>query len=242
MDEEDDRLARAVGAVMKDEDSMDAQLERYARGALSDAERRTLEAKAERDPALKTALELYAPLSSELKLRLAELGDDASSAPEKVIALSSRRRVWIAGAIAAAAAAVLVALIFRPVPTTLPSYALSSRAGDAILRGAAETKRGRMRADSELELILKPAQPIDPRMIEAALYVDGEKSAAVAELSGDGAVRWIGRAEQLAGSRTGTVAMTMIVGLRGHLPRIEDARTKDGPWHAETLEVVIAPR
>lgn len=240
---EEDRLAGAVGAVMKEEDSMDAQLEKYARGALSEAERSALEAQAEQDPQLKAALELYAPLSSTLKQQLVELGQEASQ-PEKVVELNARRSKWIGGALAAAAAAVVLALIFRPGgQRVLPEYALSARAGDAVVRSAAAEKHRRLRADSELELILKPAQPIDPQAIDAVLYAAGEKSAAKPEISGDGAVRWIGRAEELAGARTGTVAMTMIVGLRGRLPSAANALNPADPaWHAETFEVVIVPR
>jgi hypothetical protein len=238
---EDDPLARAVGEVMKDEGrSMDARLEKYAHGQLSAAEIAALHSEAAHDPALQLALELHAPLSGETKAKLHELGKGATGA--KVIPF--RHRVAV-GALAAIAAGALFTVLSTRTPQQLPSYELSARAGDAILRSE-HTERGTTRADSEIELILRPGTPLAGRA-EARLYVGSADrwtpSPSRPEISDDGAVRWIDRADRLSGGKTGPVSLLMIVALSGKLPSVEEARrTSAGRgWQSSSIEVVIAP-
>jgi hypothetical protein len=211
--------------MKEEQQQLDPRLERLALGELSAEERRKLDEDAKSDPELASAIALYAPLSAESRARLAR----EVKAPARVIPL---RRI-VAAASIAAAAAVAGALWLQIDRGPVPRYALAARAGDVELRGEAPAPQERtLRADSMIEIVLAPEVPADE--VDAKLYIreGGElvPSSASAQISEDGAVRWVGRAETLAGGRIGPVTFVAKVGRAGESP---------GAWQAMTLEVEI---
>jgi hypothetical protein len=216
----DDPLAEAVASVMREE-QIDPRLERLARGELSDAERRTLEEEAKSNAELAQAMALHAPLSSEYRQKL------AATVRPKVIPL--RRIVAIASLAAAAAVGGIVVL--QPEPE-MPAYALNARASDAEWRGEAPRKR-EVRSDSTIEIVLTPATPV-PGKVAAKLFVleNGalQEVAVRAQISDDGAVRWLDRADTISGGRTGPVTLVAKVG------RADDP---ERAWQSMTLDAEI---
>lgn len=246
---EDDPIAGAVGAAMKEEDrAMDVRLEKYARGQLSAAEVAALQREAAADPALAVALELHAPLSGEVKARIAALGQEASGA--KVVPMKKRPIALFVTLGAMAAAAVFALLSIRS-PAVLPTYTLEARAGDAVLRSE-NTTRGTTRADSEIDLVFRPAIPLTAEQVadmEVHLFAAASGSNEYAKpalrplVSDEGAARWVGRADRLSSGKLGRVTFVVIAGWQGDVPGPEKAAEKragDG-WQAAVIEVEITP-
>jgi hypothetical protein len=209
---DEDPLAIALGELMREQDKIDPRLEKHARGELSAAEREALFEEAKNDPRLALAVQLYTPLSSQTIDRLSTIRP-----PARV------RWLRVVVPVLAAAAAIVIAFLMFPGGDELPAYTLRARAGDAEFRGAAATKNV-LRADSELEVVLTPAEPVRTA-VEAQLLVEGEASSARPEISKDGAVRFRGRVDELVGARTGTTTLRFVVGARSF-----------------ELQVVILPR
>jgi hypothetical protein len=226
---DDEAMAKALGEIMMEQDErIDPRLELYAQGRLSADEKRELEERAKHDPLLAAALELHRPLAPAFKEQLKVTAMNAPRA--KVLQL---RKPAIALMAAAAAAAVTFLLIDRQ-PEVAPRYALVAKAGDAEWRGeVAAVAKKETRADSEISLVLRPEKPVEGA-IEASLFVvkDGQKarSPVAAEVSADGAARWIGRADELSGGRTGTVTLIAEIGRAG-----------EQPWQSSAIDVLIQP-
>lgn len=241
---EEDEIAGALGKIMIErEKSFEPSLERYAAGQLSDDERAALELRAASDPELARALEAHRPLSPEFHARLgAAVKSALDERPSDSVASHQsnlrvlRARAPVIAAVLAAAAAALFFVIAKPTTSAnAPRYTLVARAGDAEWRGehAVQPERHVVREDSLLELILRPDHPAETH-VEAALYVvqNGQRtrSSVPAEISRDGAVRFLARANELSGTRTGTVTFVLEVGEAG-----------GDTWQSSSLEVLIRP-
>lgn len=235
----DDDLGRRIGEHLKAETKeIDARLERYARGELDDDERAALESSGRDDPHLAEALALHAPLSDELRSRL------AWQAMQSVRTSKRRRRFAIAtGAAAVLAAAAAFFLLFRgDLAPPLPEFAAVVEIGDLEWRGEPQGIPQSVAVDAPVTILLRPARSVSGD-IEAALWVRSVggvfRSPAAAEKSPDGAVRWVGTVDALARGQTGVMTFIAIVGRAGTLPDEEQigAASAGEGWRAFSVTV-----
>lgn len=212
---DEEAMAKALGEIMNQHDErFDARLELYAAGRLSDEERRDLEERAKVDPEMALALELHRPLGPVFKAKLVETATAEVAQGSRGKVLSFRKPVI--ALLAAAASIALAFVLLQPgQEATIPKYSLSARTGDAEWRGESAPAKKEARADSELQIVLRPQEPVRVP-VEAVLFViQGDvkaRSPVTAEISEDGAVRWIGRASELSGGRTGELRLIAEVG------------------------------
>ncbi len=202
--------------------------------------------------------ELTEPLPASFREALAEralqtLGP-ARAAPAvaaRPIASARPRRRWLAPSFVLALGAAAAAWMMWRAPA-LPAYALALEGGDAPLRGApaaAGPGRVTLARDSRLELVLRPATPVEGA-VQARIYLAGDPPVpldAAVEVAPSGAVRWSGTAEQLVGARTGEVDLLVVVGRPAALPAPgELARQPEGgrTWQRfrVPLRVVVSER
>lgn len=191
------------------------ELAAQARGPEADAswERWEALAEGEDDPSLTDPerREALAPLSDATLDRLTdavmatrEPSPDAERVPD-VVPIGRRAWPWLAGGLAAAAA---LALFFaRPSPgdDPLAGYVLTVEAGDRAMRGADDQASRPLGPDSRFELVLRPPTRGARPEVSTFLVRDGvrEPWAVDVQRAEGGAVRIVGRAEELFGDRSG---------------------------------------
>lgn len=238
-DPDEEHTLREIGQMLRE----DPRLERLALGELDSDEQARLEADARRNPDLAADVELYRPLSENMRAKLAASVRPGLQTPR-------RRRVFIPAATTALAAAAAL-LFFVRMPAPIPSYALNFRAGDASLRGAPPPTESRpqVREDSPVSIVLQPFETA-AGPLEGQLYVieDGQPRLVTAppERSPDGAIRFQGTAVELSDGRRGVVRWVAVVSRPGVDPppsafAADQAGTHGRGWHSEQLEVLIMP-
>jgi hypothetical protein len=214
-------LLEALGAQAR-EPEMEARLEErwdqwhaYAAGE-SDGE--GLEA-----PALR---EVLRPFEAEDLDRFTDAAAEAlgvadTSEPARETTAEVRRgpaRWWVRGAVAMAAAAVLL-VVLRPTsgPDALPPYAIALAGGERAVRGdeGPRTFPPRFAPASRVEIVLRPETPGPAPVVSAFLLQHGARQpwAATPDIAPGGAVRFAGTAASLFGPRRGVLAVE--VELRG---------------------------
>jgi len=233
-DDQGDELLRRLGRIAAADEALSAEeqeLERYCAGELPDERVRSLEARAEHDPAFAQLLVAYRPLAPSLRARVAGqlVGQMAAPVPGAGAAPAAAprprrvsrpwsRAVW-ASATGALAMAAGLALWIRnhpveaPMARELPAYHAEITGGDREQRGPAAPPAGpiRLRPRSRLEVVLRPATALaGPVAVESFLAPEGSIPAAALEpvslpvaISPSGAVRVAGVVEELFGARRG---------------------------------------
>lgn len=152
-----------------------AQLERLARGTLTDPELRELEARALSMPLLQAAIEAHRPLSSTARGRIEAALTTAPASAATPSRDERRKRRWRVawGALPAAAAAALLVLSLRtPAQPELTPYELVIWNQVKELRNAPEPQhtptRVELTDEPELVLVLRPtvahSVPVDARV------------------------------------------------------------------------------
>lgn len=185
MTDDDDALLAALAEHARAAPP-DPRLEALLDGHLDAADHAALLAEAEHDPALAAGLAIFTPLDAGALDRLtdhllaevigAEEADDAApdpaedadraNAPEatraaptggRVLAFPTRRALWIAGPLLAAAAAIAF-LVLRPTDSILPAYTAEVVGGDLEHRGEEQAPQQRrvLREGSRLRITLLP--------------------------------------------------------------------------------------
>ncbi|HEU4410627.1 MAG TPA: hypothetical protein VFS43_35555 [Polyangiaceae bacterium] len=161
---------------------------------------------------------------------------------------------WHFGTTAALAVAASIAffLVFGPEGSSgegLPAYSLSLSGSVSELRGepAAPSATAKVRADSTLTLVLRPEAPV-ARPLEARAFVERggalRRLEAPVEVSPEGAVRLVARADRLFRPPLGTHRLIVAVGPRGALPdatSLDALRRAPGVRVSEALVSVEGP-
>ncbi|MEZ4267154.1 MAG: hypothetical protein R3F39_12320 [Myxococcota bacterium] len=230
-----DELGAAAGNRRAAVSAADARWQALAEGRADAAE--SAAAKAE-DPERWAA---YQPLDAAAReavhRRVAEaLGPVATEASkDNVISLQARRESrWRRVAMIAvplAAAAVLMLLMRPPSVSEFPpvdSYSLEIGGGQALQRGPENRDVSRRFVpDSQLELVLRPATPVESPLALRAWrrQADGawQLWEPAVEWSADGAARIVGNAGALLGTTPGRVELRVVVGRSEVLPDSAEA-------------------
>lgn len=184
-----DPLLEQVAAVARDEDSdlwSEAAWEAMARGELSDEEVAALLARAD-EAGFPEAAEVFKPLGQRSEDRILSAIDSAREqrrAPDGVVELAvverkreASRLFTILGGFAAAAALVLF-VVFRPAPTAdeLPGYELSIRGGTKEVRGVDDAERVRLHPGDTFIVSLRPAARTDEELGMQAYLLIAERA------------------------------------------------------------------
>ncbi|MCY1023557.1 hypothetical protein [Pyxidicoccus sp. MSG2] len=275
-----DKLLLELGRVARERqraESRDERWESLTEGTLSEDERRELERLAAEDPSAAEAYEAFRPLdaaarehiAARLERELAEVPalealPPAPEAPPSVreapptrLAPPARGHRWrrlapVLGAVAAAAAVLLLALPREAPP--LPGYTLSVSSEQAVRAGAPEPEVPRLGPGSRLDVLLRPEQAVDgPVEVRAFLLRPGEARAWTPPLerSPDGAVRIQGPVDALLSLAPGEWTLAIAVGRPGTLPeapdevlaRVEEGRAPEaGTWRLLTRKFLLVDR
>ncbi len=239
----DKELMKGIAEVVDADESLDPRLLALSEGRASEAQLQALEEEAQGDPELAMRLSAYRPLG-EAQLKSLER-----------IAARRLSRLWgrlgVVGALAAAAAGITLSLR----SPALPDYALEVRAGDALKRGATEPPANReLRADSELEIVLRPQSAHEQPLIARA-FATADAGAwhtkLPVEKASTGAARLTGQAGALTNSRTGAVTFVLLIAhTHAKVPSLQSLIGRrasrasilrgDG-WQAAFVDVVILP-
>lgn len=239
----DKDLMKGIAEVIDADESLDPRLLALSRGQASEAQLQALEEEARGDPELALRLSAYRPLDQAQLKSLERIAARGSS--------NLWQRLGLVGALAAAAAGVSLSLR----PPVLPDYALEVRAGDALKRGVTEHPTTReLRADSELEIVLRPKTAHDQPLIAQAFALADSGAwhqKLPVEQASTGAARLTGQAGALTGSRTGPVTFVLLIAhakatvpspqsLIGRRASRASMLRGDG-WQAAFVDVVILP-
>jgi hypothetical protein len=222
---------------MKDDDPLLTRLGEALRSRREREGELSLEARAEGGPSgappdppgdEARPLDVFAPLSERVRASIVERslrglaeGPAAPPAPAGTVSLRPRRRRPPGSALGALVALAAALWLLWPSPR-LPPYTLTIEGGDSALRSAGGEGQGgagrpiAVTAGSHLELVLRPATPIDGA-VEARLYLVASPGAPPivtgrsAEVAPGGSVRWRGAVRDLVGERTGEVELLLVV-------------------------------
>lgn len=250
-----EELLKRVAAIARDE-TRDPRLEALAAGELAPEALADLEREAEADHELKAAVEAHRPLDARAKQRFVAsiLAAQAAEAPAPVIPLGvhQRRRAGAvfaalaAGSIAAAAAGLF---FVTAGDRALPEYALQLEGGDRALRSSGSAGPiPVLRPDSRLEVSLRPATRVEGALEGWAFLVDARGARRLEvplEVSSEGAARFTARGRDLGGVAGEEAVLGFVIGRRGELPGLEEARASltsgpaTGPWRVLSHPVLI---
>jgi hypothetical protein len=232
---DEELLAKTLARVAAEEEAamaVDPQLDALAAGTLSAEERRALEARAAQDPALREAMELFAPLPA------AAISRAAGSEPQKVRRLIPR---WVMPA-AAIAAGVMAVVLLRPAPAPLPEYSLEISPAYTPSRGAEPNlaEETVVHVDSDLELVLRPAQNLAGELDCRFFILAGEKvlSSHAAEKSDIGSCRFSAPVKRLQPEGVDRLEVVAWVGRPDALEHADAA----APERAESAELRVFRR
>lgn len=245
----DDRVLAALRDAARAEasdDLADPRWDALAAGKLSDADRQELAAKAEHEPVLSGAMELFAPFDASSQDRFlaairAEIGrrpgESAATttatagpaaapaapadAPTVVPLDATRRRRALAAAVAVLAVAAAVLLWARAgsdADPPLPVYAMLVTGGERDVRSEPPPPLV-LSPGSRVTITLRPAESAQGPIDARAFLVQGAVEvpiAAAVEVSSEGAVRMVGRAPDASSLVAGEAELVVAVG-RGKL-------------------------
>jgi hypothetical protein len=184
-----DPLLDQVAEIARDEESdlwSDAAWEAMARGELSDEEIAALLARAD-EAGFPEAAEVFKPLGQRSEDRILSAIDSAREQrrlPDGVVELAvverkreASRLFTILGGLAAAAALVLF-VVFRPAPTAgeLPGYELSIRGGTKEVRGVDDADRVRLHPGDTFVVSLRPVARTDEELGMQAYLLTAERA------------------------------------------------------------------
>ena len=195
-----------------------------AAGQLPDEELADLEMQARWAPDLATALEAYRPLESGARASIVDRlhAQVTHPGPVRVRRAPRWRRGWLLAPACAAAAAVLVVVLWRAAPGDLPPYSLTVRGGVERVRGATEAASvPRFLPGSTLDITLRPKSAVRGQ-VAVRVYV--EQGGAVrtlaipAQISATGAVRLRARVGESLRLPAGVHTLIVAVGRPGTLP------------------------
>jgi len=229
----DDRLLRDLAQAAREEreremDRWDERWDRLAAGTLSAAEDAELRALAATSEEARLAYEAFRPLGPEFEARVAAAIQEQAEAsaarevPQPARVLPFRRRAgWLGGALAAAAAALLVFVLSTP--ARLPSYSMEVARGDQTVRGApaAPGKVRELHRGSTLEVTVRPQTRASGPILARWYVLRGgavRELSTPAEISPAGAVRLRGTLGEDLAIGPGDWTLWVVVGRPGKLP------------------------
>ncbi len=217
----EDELMTRLGEAARDRagEEDDEVWEQLAAGLLPPERLAELERQAAGSPEIALRLRTFRPLDAGFKDRVAR-GLGAPAAPVPVRPRRAAR--WVGAAAGLALAAGLLVMVSRPPPSALPAYTLSAQ-GDSALRGdpQAPSQPLTLSPSSRVQLLLRPAQPVDGE-VAARLYTStGGVPAqwdAPLERSPEGALRLSAPASAIPRGGDRPTALLVFVGRPGALP------------------------
>lgn len=178
-------------------------------------------------------------------------GETAAQQPPRLNAAAHKKRfaprAWVFGAagIAAAAAAVLFLTPASRLP--LPSFESSLSGGERVFRSESAAQAVQLRADSNLEWVLRPEQPVSGTLVVHTFYQraghDIEHWKVTPDISEQGSVRIRGRVAdlQLPG---GMLKLIAVIADSQDMTADDDVRRKladpDPRWRVVTDQLEIA--
>jgi hypothetical protein len=234
-----DDVLRELGQIARDErvdGERDPRWQRLASGELSAEEDAALRRAAEADPELAELYEAYRPLGADVKATIAARVTPLVARADVARTGVVRRGPWRVAALvaiplaAAAAVAIWLSTSRRDdakvavVESPAPDYALTVTGGDRVLRGSSALSPdapAELRADSRLEIVLRPSGAVtSPPIVRAFLVQNGESRAwdPPMQRSADGAARVAGAAGDLLGGGAGTFDLVFAIGRADDVP------------------------
>ncbi len=224
----EDRLLHQLGQLANEEERagmahLDERWDRLSRGELSATEEAELRALAESSAEAREAWEAFRPLGPDFQAGVVR------AIREQGKVLPFRRRAFVAGSLAAVAAAALVILVRPPAP--LPDYA------SLHLSGGTQEMRGEESEGAEpttfapgdrLQLILRPQTTASwERRLEARGYLACDRQVRLLEgpsrIEPSGAVMISGSVGDVP---PGICTVWVVVGRRGALPDGAELRSR----------------
>ncbi len=253
-------LARVATEEMERERSrLDPHWERLCAGELAADEEAELSALAAASDEAREAYEAFRPLDADFRARVvlalrdqargerpAPATEPGETGQRARVLPFARRRLWLGGSIAAAAAvAAIVLLVPGPAPL-LPRYVATLEGGVREIRSASPAGEAAVRAfapGGRFELVLTPATGVVGQ-VEARLFLErsGELRGLEVhpEISESGAVRIVGEIGREVPITPGDWTLWAVVGRRGKLPGAGELRSYLGVGEARQRHWVLA--